>query len=210
MSSVLSRLRGDNAPLSTPRVGTPTTKPGSVAGRLFAHPWLRAWGRQGLVALALLILCPVFYLEVIVPAQEQRDAQRHRALALSSQRSVPIDLARRLADSPAEQLSAFYKRLPAERSLPDALEKIFATADKHSLGLNEGEYKLSREKAGKIVRFQLTLPLKSSYPQIRQFLAELLQELPMLALENIQFDRQRVADAEVEVKVRLVLFLEQT
>lgn len=210
MNAGLARFFGRSASSSALGTESLPAKPAPVSGRPFARRWLRAWGRQGLLALALLVLCPVFYLEAIVPAEEQRDAQRDRALAFSKKHSLPAGLARRLADSPAEQLLAFYKRLPAERALPDALEKIFATADQHSVGVNEGEYKLSREKSGKLVRFQLTLPLKGSYPQIRHFLAALMEALPMLALENIQFDRQKVGDADIDVKVRLVLFLEQT
>lgn len=210
MSAGLPRFFRRRASSPAPGTAANGAHPAPVSRRRIAHRWLRACGRQALLAVALLVLGAFFYLEAIVPAQALRDAQRDRALALGKQRSLPAGLAGRLADSPSEQLLAFYKRLPAERALPDALEKIFATADRHLVSVNEGEYKLSREKAGKLVRFQLTLPLRGSYPQIRHFLAALMDELPMLALENIQFDRQKVADADVDVKVRLVLFLEQT
>ena len=53
----------------------------------------------------------------------------------------------------------------------------------------------------------MTLPLKGEYPQIRRFLAALPAELPIVALENVQFERQKVADPNVEARIRLVLFL---
>jgi len=57
------------------------------------------------------------------------------------------------------------------------------------------------------VRFQITLPVKGEYLKIRKFLAALPTVLPIVALENVQFQRQKIADPVVEAKIRLVLYL---
>jgi len=44
------------------------------------------------------------------------------------------------------------------------------------------------------MRFQMTLPLKGKYPQIRKYLDSLLAEIPIVSLENLQLERQKVGD----------------
>jgi Tfp pilus assembly protein PilO len=171
---------------------------------------LRAGGRQGVVAASLLLLCPVFYFAAIVPAQERLAVARHKAILMQGQGGALRDAIRRQPDSPAHQLEAFYKQFPSARGLPDALETLVAIAEHHGISISEGDYKVTHEKLGKLMRFHMTLPLKGEYPQIRKFLAALPAGLPTIALENIQFERQKVADPLVEVKVRLVVFLERT
>lgn len=170
---------------------------------------LRALGWSGVLAIAVLASAPVFYFSVIHAAQERLDLARHKAIALNRQ-LAPAAMALKLkADTPAAQLAQFYKRFPAEGASPEWLEKLVAVAQSRGLSLNEGEYKVTREKAGRLLRFHMTLPLKGEYPQIRKFLAALPGELPVVALENVQFERQKVADPIVEVSVKLILFLEQ-
>jgi len=65
------------------------------------------------------------------------------------------------------------------------------------------------DKVGKLVRYQMTLPVKGEYPQIRKFLTDLPGALPAVALENVQFERQKIADPNVEAKIRLVLYMER-
>ena len=43
--------------------------------------------------------------------------------------------------------------------------------------------------------------------QIRNFLAAMPNELPVMALETVQFERQSIADPEVQARLRLVLYL---
>jgi len=47
------------------------------------------------------------------------------------------------------------------------------------------------------------------YPQIRKFLTDLPDTLPVVALENVQFERQKITDPNVAAKIKLVLYLEQ-
>ena len=66
---------------------------------------------------------------------------------------------------------------------------------------------MDRDKIGKLTRFQMSLPLSGEYPKIRSFLSDLRAEIPIVSLEQVQFERQKVGDQQVEAKVRLVIFL---
>ena len=57
------------------------------------------------------------------------------------------------------------------------------------------------------MRFQMVLPVKGEYRQIRRFLAALPAEIPIIALEDVQFSRQNVGDSTVEARIRMALYL---
>lgn len=177
--------------------------------RWTSRRWLRILGRPGVLAVGILVVFPPFYFSAIVPAQERLDIARSSTLSLREQimqASKTLDGGRR---TPAQQLAEYYRIFPEEPDLPQWLEKLVTLAEKNGLSLNEGEYKATRDRVGRLMRFQMVLPVKGEYPQIRSFLSALPAELPILALENVQFARQKVADPAVEAQIRLVLYLEQ-
>ncbi|MBI4983794.1 MAG: hypothetical protein HZC24_00130, partial [Rhodocyclales bacterium] len=113
-------------------------------------------------------------------------------------------------DTPASQLARFHQAFPALATLPEVLDRMFAVARRQGVALEQGDYRLTRNAAGQLVRIQIALPVKSNYPQIRRFIAGLKTEIPAVALENVQFARQKVADANVEATIKLALYMEPT
>lgn len=177
--------------------------------RWTSRRWLRILGRPGVLAVGILVVFPPFYFSAIVPAQERLDSARRSTLSLREQimqASKTLDGGRR---TPTQQLAEYYRIFPEELDSPQWLEKLVTLAEKNGLSLNEGEYKVTRDRVGRLMRFQMVLPVKGEYPQIRSFLSALPAELPIVALENVQFTRQKVADPAVEAQIRLVLYLEQ-
>ncbi|MFZ2161166.1 MAG: hypothetical protein WAW02_03005 [Sideroxyarcus sp.] len=171
--------------------------------------WLHILGKPGVLAIGILVVFPPFYFSAIVPAQERLEAARLGTLSLREQilnASKPRDGVRR---TPEEQLAEFYRIFPDERSSPQWLGKLVALAERNGLALHEGEYKATRDKVGRLMRLQMVLPVKGDYRQIRSFLAMLPAEIPIIALENVQFSRDSIADSRVEARIRLALFLEQ-
>lgn len=168
---------------------------------------LRILGKPGVLAIGILAVFPPFYFSAIVPAQQRLEAAQRSALSLREQiQHASLDGIRR---TPAEQLAEYYRIFPEERNAPQWLKKLFALAGKNGLSLQEGEYKTVRDKVGRLMRFQMVLPVTGEYRQIRRFLAALPAELPIIALENVQFSRQNVADPFVDARIRLTLYLEQ-
>lgn len=163
-------------------------------------------GKPGVMAIGLLVVLPPFYFSAIVPAQERLDAAR-RGVLVGEQAGKASGGVRR---APGAQLAEFYRNFPAERDAPQWLEKLDALAEKNGLNLNEGEYMATPEKVGRLTRLQMMLPVTGEYRQIRGFLVALPAEIPAIALENVSFVRQTVADPTVAAQIRLVLYLERT
>ena len=83
-------------------------------------------------------------------------------------------------------------------------------AERDGLALEQADYKAERGPTGKLVRFQMNLPLRGEYQTIRRFLSDLRAEIPIVSLEQVQFERQKIGDTLVDAKVRLVIFLGRT
>lgn len=112
------------------------------------------------------------------------------------------------AQTSTQEINEFYKRFPAGASLPILLNLIDDVAIKQHLILNRGDYKLSQTKQGQLSRYEIVLPLNGKYTQVRQFIAEVLQKLPALALSDLQIKRENSLSPAVEARLVFVLFLQ--
>jgi Tfp pilus assembly protein PilO len=161
-------------------------------------------GWPGVVGLSLLAFAAAFYFSTIRPGQMRLEQLRGDIVALEQQR------AHAASDEPTsnrERLDAFYAFFPPAARTADLLDKIFAAADKQALNLEQGDYRLQRDNVGGITRYDVILPVRGSYPQVRKFVAAALAQLPNLSLDSIQFERQKVGDSTVEAKVKFVMYL---
>lgn len=164
-------------------------------------------GWPGLVGLGLLVFSAAFYFSWLQPVQDRLETLRQEAVRGRGQ-NVAVS-ASQGPQSTADGVASFYLFFPRVSSVHDQLEKIYNAADRQSLKLDQGDYRPVRDSVGKLVRYQITLPVKGAYPQIRRFIGDVLSEIPSVALDNIQFERQKVGDATVDAKIKLVMYLEE-
>lgn len=162
-------------------------------------------GWPGIAGLCLLAAAIGFALAVVEPAREHASAARASAIA-SQKNLVGVGAGQPTLTLP-EQLAAFYANFPSEREATDSIGRIAAIAARHQLPLQQADYKAERDKGGKLTRLQMNIPLKGRYATIRQFLASVRTELPGVSLEQVQFERQKVGDATIDARIRLVIFL---
>jgi hypothetical protein len=166
-------------------------------------------GIPGVVAVGLLTAGAAFYGSVLLPLDAKIDELRDNVLSLT-ERAARLASGKGDGALPvAEQLAEFYRLFPQQGQLTDTLGKVFEAARVQGVILQQGEYRLAEEQGGKLRRFQILLPIKADYPRIRRFLASLATEVPSVALEHIQFERQRIGDTQVEATVKLALYVVQ-
>jgi len=161
-------------------------------------------GMPGILGLGLLAFCAAFYASTLAPQRTHLEELRLEADRRERKRPPTLD------EDPGysrEALGAFYSFFPPSNHLSDQIRKIYAAAERQNVQLEQGDYRASKDSAGELVRYQISLPLKGSYTQIRKFIAAVLSDLPNVSLESIQFERQRVGDPTVEAKIKLVMFL---
>jgi len=161
-------------------------------------------GWPGMLGLALLACSGGFYISTLAPQQLRIEDLRQEHLQLRQRAKRPANDA---PQSPTEKLAAFYGYFPPSQILPDLLEKIYDAAKQQSLVLEHGEYRALKDSVGNLMRYQFTLPVRGTYPQIRKFVDGALGGVPALALDSIQFERRKIGDATVDAKLKLVVFV---
>lgn len=161
---------------------------------------LRRLGAPGVVGLGVMLACLPFYLSSVRPAERELQARRIAAEQAHVRSNIQTVSAPRSAD-----LGRFYQAFPAMDRLPDELERLYALARAARLDPSQGEYRLEQRGAG-LASYRITLPLRGSYPDIREFLSETLKQMPYAAVDALRFERKKVGDAQLEAQVRVTLF----
>ena len=150
--------------------------------------------------IGILVFCLPFYFGSMVPAE--RELARRNALA-AQRAQVPAQPV--LAGEGAAELERFYRRFPTFDGLQGELEAVYAHARASKLQLAQGEYRL--EKGAGLAAYRVTLPVRGSYVQLRQFVGRLLKNMPTASLDALRFERKRAGDAQIEAQVRLTIYL---
>lgn len=168
---------------------------------------LAAWlGVPGILGLGLLAFSGAFYFSAFSPESARLEELRAEMARRERKRLPTLD------EDPGysrEALGAFYGFFPPSNQLSDQIRKIYSAAENQSVQLEQGEYRATKDSVGQLMRYQISLPIKGSYTQVRKFVAAVLVDIPNLSIDSIQFERQRVGDPTVEARVKLVMYLGQ-
>jgi hypothetical protein len=168
-------------------------------GRL-TWPWLAAG--------TLVAFSTGFYLSMVVPARNELESMHRNLSAMQEEIRMAEHANARLTRlaTPA-QLEVFYKFFPSERSIPDWVEKINNMAAGNRLALSRGEYQVIRDSSSKLLLYQITLPVKGTYPHLRSFIDQVLKDVPFASIDNVKFERQKIGDEALVSTVMITLHL---
>lgn len=167
---------------------------------------LRQLGWQGMLGL-LLILGSLAYLFLqVVPKANQvqqlqldaRNFKRNSTLYAQDHKAGKFDV-----------VKDFYRLLPAQNEANNRIAMILNAATNAGLSLEKVEYDqpLSQHP---ITQYQINLPMKGSYVQIRQFINEVLNKIPTIALNDISMRRDDVSTDILETRIQFILYLKNT
>jgi hypothetical protein len=164
-------------------------------------------GMTGMAGLAMLVLAVVVYAGMILPNASKLDRLTEEMAAAQQRQKVSIINPAQDTHSTAGRLRTFYEFFPSRENEPKVLGKIYKAARDESVRLAEGEYKYSLGKAGRMGMYQVNLPVKGSYVQLRKFIVKVLNTLPNASLEQISFKRETIGSAEIEANIRFTIYL---
>lgn len=165
------------------------------------HGVLRMLGPFGIAAIGLLLACLSFYFSAVEPAESELAAQRLAAQRLVSRTPYqPVAL-----DSKSEDLQRFHSLFPQTALIPDEMEKLWAVATQYQIDLQQGEYRLESNGPG-LVRYRVTLPLRASYPRLRQFVNFILKEIPTVSIDGLRFERKKISETQLDAQIRLTFY----
>ena len=179
---------------------------------MIALRWrLRQWARmlrwRGFAGLILAAAAATLYLAGVNPGKTQINELQQEAVSVRAfSRSNP-DAATLPPRTYEAWLQHFYGLLPARAGAPDLLRIIFSAARAQSLNLEQGDYKMKVDKNGRLLTYEIGLPVRGSYVQIRKFIADVLEQIPAIALDEIIIKREAIGDARIDASIRFTLFL---
>jgi hypothetical protein len=172
--------------------------------------WLRVrlavsrWPALG-VGAGLLCLACIGALAWLIQA---RDLQARQLQLLRQMAALPAPLVTAPPPvSPSQNLALFYAALGERRYAGEQVKTLFDIATKTGLELRHGDYKAGYERNARLYTYQITLPVKGSYRAIWQFALSSLRAIPFASLDEINFKRDAIADANVEARLCLTLYL---
>lgn len=171
-------------------------------------------GFFGLIALAISLVCCLFYVLKVLPLNKQLNlAQQQLEHVNPGERNI-ANLQQAPVNDTAQEMATFNQLLPRADSLHQSLRLLDEAALKQRLVLNRGDYKFNQIKQAQassalnLSSYEVVLPVAGTYSQIRQFIASALQQQPALALSEVKIKRDNSMSANVEARLVFVLYLQ--
>jgi len=171
--------------------------------RLHLERGLAVLGPLGIVGIGLLVCAAAVFVGWVLPARSEL-SDIERKLEAQQRPRGPLDTP---ASATPEPLADFYAYFPAADTTADWLGKVYAVAEKQKLILPRGEYRLTSPAEDSIATYEAIFALRGRYPQLRAFVAGVLEAVPVAALDDVRLERQRTADNMVDARLRLTFFL---
>jgi len=168
---------------------------------------LPSFGIPGVAACAVL----AFALWSAKATLEPLEAEQAR-LAAALEVGRKADPAARMVASgpmgPRERVDAVYRFLDRNGgTVEDALAELYALAEALNLPFRSADYKLTSFAGSTLSAYTIRLPMTGTYAQVRAYVENVLQQMPSVALERIDFKRPAPSSPRVEATVEVTLFV---
>lgn len=148
-----------------------------------------------------------FYLADVAPLAGEVQSKSLRVTELSRSAAALSSTTPGAPAAPEARLADFYAQLPGMEESPAFIHRLHQHAREAGLTLDRGEYRLLPAASPGLLRYQILLPVKGSYSQVRGFLKSVMTDLPSLALDGIEFQRDGSAAESIEAQLRFTAFL---
>ena len=172
----------------------------------FRQLFWQALGWKGLAGLVL-IIGSVSYL-IIVAAPKAQQLQQLQMKVDAVKANPKQNVSNRTNNDPSDISRIFYDVLPTQTEASSKISEILRVATDNGLVINKVEYEQPLSDS-LLVQYQIKLPLTGSYMQIRQFINQVLNTLPSIALNDISLKREDIATDSVDAQVQFTLYLQK-
>jgi len=161
-------------------------------------------GTAGMAGLALLALAGAFLLLTLQPLERETAFMHSRLDAVHSKSAMQTRTYS--MGNRQKELAAFFESLPDEQDVTDVLASIYASASATGVELKQAEYKPEAQDNSHMA-YVMIFPVQGDFVRVRLFVASVLANNPAIALDQINFQRDRINDATVKAEIRFTLFL---
>ena len=158
-------------------------------------------GVAGVAAIALLAAALLFSNFVVRPLEGKNSL----LIETSARHGRKAD-----ASVSGEKVAAVYEYLRKDEDTTDWLAKLHGIGAATGLQLRSASYK-TLPAEGRIVRYEIVLPVSGSYGQIRDFLKRARAEIPVMSIDQLSLKRAEGKEAgarsALQAEMRLTLHM---
>lgn len=167
-------------------------------------------GTIGKIGLGLLVVAGIYFFSAVLPQDSDLQKLKERAETLQLQelaKQSPGEMESGKKLNSDQALQVFYDYFPRIDSSPFWIRELVQLAKKHGVDLSSSEYRLMNESDARLARYEMILPVKGRYPQIRAFMAEALVKVPAMAISAVALKRENITSDKLEVRLEINLYL---
>lgn len=164
-------------------------------------------GNLGVLGILLLLAAIVMQLSLNDPIQKQLLQSEAALSKVIHQGNATLKIPSQNKRLSAE---AFVMQFPNDNAKEDYLKSIIKIAEKNKLLLESGQYTTLIKEAESVVFYEVSLPLKGTYPQIKQFVADSINALPNAALSTFNLQQISIEPNQIEAEVSFTLYFRKT
>ena len=169
-------------------------------------------GNMGKIGVGLVVVAGIFFLGAVLPEKSELEALKERAerLALEAKSGASGSegvVEKKLTNDQA--LQAFYEFFPSFDSSPFWIRELVRIAQKQGVEINSSDFRLTFERDWRLSRYEVILPVRGRYSQVRAFMAEILEAIPALAITGFAIKRDNVQSTQLDVRFEMSLYLNE-
>lgn len=151
-------------------------------------------GVAGMAAIGLLAAA-LFFSNFMVKPLEQRNALLKESAS------------RKTNTAPSgEKVAAVYAYLQKEEDTTDWLAKLHGIGTATGIQMRAASYS-TKPAEGRIVRYEIVLPVAGSYAQIRDFLKRAQAEIPVMSIDQVTLKKDEKKGGAIHAEMRLTLHM---
>ncbi len=161
-------------------------------------------GWQGTYGIALLLIAGAFHFLALQPLEQEASLMHSRMDA--AQHRGGIGGAKPSLGERQAELRAFFNSLPNETDVTDVLASMYLMAEACGIQFKEASYHLEERDRPRL-EYVVNFPVSGDYQRIRMFIFSVLYKHHAIALDQVDFQRDRVGDTSIKANIRMTLFL---
>lgn len=171
----------------------------------YLHYGAQRLGRFGIVGLTLCVFSLITIASTNIPMRQQLALQ---SAELDSARAEAAEARRPgTIQSPQQQATSFVSKLPTRNNVPEIMATIVSVATASGIKLERGSYEYIATDTDTIARYEMSLPVTGSYPQVKEFVENVLATVPSIALDSMRIERGDIADSVIAADLKFSILL---
>ena len=152
-------------------------------------------GMAGVAAIGLLAAA-LFFSNFMVKPLEQRNALLLESTSRKGNTAAPS----------GEKVAAVYEYLRKDEDTTDWLAKLHGIGIATGIQMRAATYG-TKPAEGRIVRYEIVLPVAGSYAQIRDFLKRAQAEIPVMSIDQVTLKKDEKKGGAIHAEMRLTLHM---